>query len=65
LYHKGVIICLCSKNNEADVWEVFRNHPDMVVKEKHIAAYQINWDDKATNLKRIAADLNRVWTAWF
>jgi FkbH-like protein len=58
LYHRGVIITLCSKNNEQDVWEVFRKHPDMVLKEEHIAAARINWEDKVNNLRRIASDLN-------
>ena len=58
LYNRGILIALCSKNNTEDVWEVFRNHPDMVLKEKHIAAAEINWEDKATNLRRIAANLN-------
>lgn len=58
LYHRGVILALCSKNNQEDVWEVFRQHPDMVLKEAHIASAQINWDDKASNLRRIAQDLN-------
>lgn len=58
LYHRGVIIALCSKNNEDDVWEVFRKHPDMVLKEEHIATAQINWQDKVANLKQIAQDLN-------
>ncbi|UCE06741.1 MAG: HAD family hydrolase [bacterium] len=58
LYNRGIILALCSKNNAADVWEVFNNHPDMVLKEKHIAAAEINWQDKATNLKQIAANLN-------
>jgi len=58
LYHRGILIALCSKNNSEDVWEVFRKHPDMVLKEEHIVATQINWDDKATNIKKIAAQLN-------
>ena len=58
LYNKGVLIALCSKNNQEDVWEVFRRHPDMVLKEEHISAHQINWQDKATNLRQIAQDLN-------
>lgn len=58
LYQRGVIIALCSKNNEDDVWEVFRKHPDMVLKEEHIATAQINWQDKVANLKQIAQDLN-------
>jgi FkbH-like protein len=58
LFQRGVILALCSKNNEADVWEVFRSHPEMVLKEEHISAAQINWHDKASNLRRIAEDLN-------
>ncbi len=58
LYHRGIIVALCSKNNEADVWEVFRKHPDMVLREDHIAAARINWVDKATNLRALAAELN-------
>ncbi|MBN1636164.1 MAG: HAD family hydrolase [Deltaproteobacteria bacterium] len=58
LYHRGVIIAMCSKNNEHDVWEVFRRHPYMVLKEEHIATAQINWNDKAANLRQIALDLN-------
>ncbi len=58
LYNRGVIIALCSKNNPDDVWEVFRKHPDMLLKEEHIATAQVNWTDKAANLRQIALDLN-------
>lgn len=58
LYNRGVILALCSKNNADDIWEVFRKHPDMVLKEEHIATSQINWGDKAANLRQIALDLN-------
>lgn len=58
LYHKGVILALCSKNNENDVFEVLDQHPDMALKKEHFATWQINWNDKATNLKQIATDLN-------
>lgn len=58
LFNSGIILALCSKNNEEDVMEVFQRHPDMVLKEKHIATAKINWQDKATNLRQIALDLN-------
>jgi FkbH-like protein len=58
LYHRGVILALCSKNNEADVLQVLREHPDMVLREEHFAIMMVNWDDKVTNLRRIAAELN-------
>ncbi len=47
LSKKGVLIGICSKNNEADVLDVLRTHPDMVLKEEHIVIKKINWDDKA------------------
>ncbi|MBL7091680.1 HAD family hydrolase, partial [Acidovorax sp.] len=58
LHDRGVILALCSRNNEADVLEVLRTHPEMVLREEHFATWQINWDDKVTNLMRIAQDLN-------
>lgn len=58
LYHRGIIITLCSKNNEDDVWAVFDQHPHMLLKREHISAYQINWDDKAKNIQNIASTLN-------
>jgi len=58
LYHQGVIIALCSKNNEEDVVEVFDNHPAMLIKLEHIAVKKINWIDKVSNLQDIAMQLN-------
>ena len=31
LHNRGVILALCSRNNEEDVWEVFKKHPDMLI----------------------------------
>ncbi len=58
LYHRGILLCLCSKNNEADVLEVLRTHADMVLREEHIAAARINWEDKASNIAALACELN-------
>lgn len=58
LHHRGIILALCSKNNEADVWEVFQNHPGSVLKRHHIAAWRINWQDKPTNIRELAVELN-------
>lgn len=54
----GVILAVCSKNNEADVFEAWDKNPFMVLKKEHFAAYRINWTDKATNIKEIADELN-------
>ncbi len=58
LYHRGVVLALCSKNEAADVWEIFDRHPDMVLRREHVAAARINWTDKATGLRELAQELN-------
>jgi FkbH-like protein len=58
LYDRGVIIAICSKNNENDIWEVFNNHPYMILKRHHISASRINWDDKTNNIISISKELN-------
>lgn len=58
LRERGVILALCSKNNEQDVLHVLNTHPEILIKQNHLAAWQINWDDKATNLRRLAEELN-------
>lgn len=57
-YHRGVILAICSKNNENDVLEVLDSHPEMVLRRKHFASMRINWQDKATNIREIAEELN-------
>lgn len=58
LRDRGVLLAVASKNNVADVLEIFRTHPDCLLKEKDFAALQIHWDDKAKSLTAIARDLN-------
>ncbi|MEO6637521.1 MAG: HAD-IIIC family phosphatase, partial [Ginsengibacter sp.] len=57
-YSEGFLLVLCSKNNEADVWEVFDTHPQMKLKREHIIAHRINWNIKSDNLLSIAKELN-------
>ncbi|MBL0389450.1 hypothetical protein JJB07_22935 [Tumebacillus sp. ITR2] len=47
-----------SKNNEEDVLRVFREHPHMILREEHFAAIRINWQDKISNMKGIAEEIN-------
>ena len=54
----GVILTVCSKNNEADVLEVWEKNPFMVLKKDNFATWRINWVDKATNIKELAEELN-------
>lgn len=55
---QGVLLALASKNNEADVWEVFDKHSGMILKREHISAWQINWNPKSENIPHIAKALN-------
>lgn len=58
LFDKGIIIALCSKNNETDVLDVLDNHPHMLIKRNNVTISMINWEDKASNIERIATELN-------
>jgi FkbH-like protein len=58
LYHRGIILAVCSKNNPADAMEALEKHPGMVLRPEHFAALRINWNDKAQTLREIAAELN-------
>ena len=57
LRRQGVLLAICSKNNEDDVWEAFRER-DMPLKEEHLAAASVNWNPKSVNLREIARELN-------
>lgn len=58
LVNRGIILAVNSKNNFEDAIKVFREHPNMILKENHIAAWRINWNDKATNIRELAQELN-------
>jgi FkbH-like protein len=54
----GIIIGVCSKNNPEDVDEVFKNHPDSILKDDDISIKMVNWSDKVSNLISISEKLN-------
>ncbi len=58
LQQRGIILAINSKNNSDDALEVIRNHPYMVLKEQDFACQKINWNDKISNMKEIARELN-------
>jgi FkbH-like protein len=58
LSQRGIILSVCSKNDSAVAESVFNNHPDMVLRRENIASFVANWDDKASNIRRIASELN-------
>ena len=58
LTRRGVILAVCSKNDEANALEPFDRHPDMVLRRPDIAAFVANWSDKPANIRAIADALN-------
>src|SRR5262249_23184087 len=58
LYDRGIILAINSRNNEADVEEVFDKNKHMLLKKMHFAAMRVNWEDKAENIRSIAKELN-------
>jgi FkbH-like protein len=58
LANRGVLLTLCSKNNENDVWEVLENHPYCLLKRSNLSAWRINWENKASNIGDLADELN-------
>lgn len=58
LYHRGILLAVCSKNNLEDAMEAIEKHPGMLLRREQLAAWRINWNEKAANLREIAAELN-------
>ncbi len=57
LKRRGVVLAVCSKNTEDVARAPFRLHPEMLLKEDDFAIFRANWDDKAANVRAIAAQL--------
>ncbi|WP_421654967.1 HAD-IIIC family phosphatase [Leptothermofonsia sp. ETS-13] len=54
----GMLICLCSKNVEHDVLEVFQQRSEMPLKLENIVSWRINWLPKSENIRSLAQELN-------
>jgi FkbH-like protein len=58
-HENGVLICLCSKNEEHDVLNVFNVLEDiMPLKREHVVAMKINWNTKSQNIRELSEELN-------
>ncbi len=58
LRDRGIVLAVSSKNTDEVARRAFREHPEMLLREDHIAVFQANWNDKATNISAIAAELS-------
>jgi FkbH-like protein len=56
LRRAGALLAVCSKNDEADVWEAFARR-EMRLKREHLAAWRINWRAKSLGVREIAEEL--------
>jgi FkbH-like protein len=58
LESQGILLVICSKNNESDVLEVFKNNRSMILSIDDFVLYKINWAEKSNNIIKISNDLN-------
>lgn len=56
LRRAGVLLALCSKNTEQDVWAAFGRR-EMRLRREHLSAWRIGWDTKPDTVREIAAEL--------
>lgn len=54
----GLLLAVCSKNNEADARQPFAEHPEMALRLDDIVCFRANWNAKDANLREIAKTLN-------
>ena len=57
LKRRGILLVALSKNNPEDVGPVWAD-ARMVLRESDFVAQRIDWNEKADNLERVAAELN-------
>ncbi len=58
LQQTGVLLAICSKNNENDIREVFENNKNMILTLEDFTCHEINWNNKFENITRIADSLS-------
>jgi FkbH-like protein len=58
LRERGIVLAVSSKNTDEVARRPFKEHPEMLLREDHIAVFQANWNDKASNIAAIAAELS-------
>lgn len=55
---RGIVLAVCSKNDDSVARAVFERNPDMALNLSDISVFCANWDNKADNIRKIAAELN-------
>lgn len=58
LKERGIVLAICSKNDERIAREPFEKHPDMILRPEDIAVFVANWETKVDNIRHIQSVLN-------
>jgi FkbH-like protein len=58
LRSRGILLTICSKNDEKFALSVIEDHPAMILRKSDFVGWRINWKDKAGNLIALAEELN-------
>jgi FkbH-like protein len=58
LKNEGVLLTLCSKNDQFEVDEVFSRHQNMVLTDDDIICKKVNWSSKVDNIINLSSELN-------
>lgn len=58
LRDRGVLLAVCSRNDEDVAREAIETHPEMLLRWDDFSAARINWNRKGQNLREIAEELN-------
>jgi len=58
LQRRGIVLAINSKNNLEDAMRILEKHSEMLLRPADFVAMKINWNDKAQNMREIAAELN-------
>ena len=58
LKDRGILLSVCSKNNEETAREPFEKHEEMILRPDDFSMFVANWEDKASNIRFIQKSLN-------
>ena len=54
LQRRGILLAVCSKNDDINAREPFENRSDMILRMSDFSCFVANWENKADNLRTIA-----------
>lgn len=54
----GVLLAVCSKNDEAIALDAIDRHPEMVLRREDFVSIKANWNPKSGNIRAIAKELD-------